>query len=241
MKKTVYLVLSMALAFVLTAGAWGAPTAEAAAKKEYLQVAKNVIYYGELKNGQPHGKGTMTWFSTKSYAGDWVNGKRSGVGKYVNKYISDGKDMLVTYDGEWKNDLKSGNGALTTKITGFDNTVEYHKIQSGTFATDRFVFGFSVAHSDGVQPYSFNYKDAKMNLQIFGTNVNMKQAWKNGEFHTIQYSKGKVIKHYSIDFNENPSLVKQNKATLQYLKGIQSEINTHLDKLERLAARVPLK
>jgi hypothetical protein len=241
MRKSVYLVISLALVFIFTAAAGGTTTVEAATEKVYREISKNVTYYGQMKDGKPHGKGTMTWYATKTYSGDWVNGKRTGSGKYVNKYKSDNKDYVVTYDGQWKDDLKSGNGTLLTKIMGRDETVEYHKIQFGTFTSDRFATGYSVAHSTGDQPYSFNYKDTKMNLQIFGTNVNMKQAWKDGKFHTIQYTKGKVMKHYSVTFDENPSLVKQNKTVLTYLKGLQSDVNPYLEKLERLSARVPLK
>jgi hypothetical protein len=52
--------------------------------------------------------------------------------------------------------------------------------------------------------------------------------------------KGKVIKHYSVTFDENPSLVKQNKATLKYLQGLQTQINPYLIKFESLSKRVPL-
>ncbi|OMF24153.1 hypothetical protein BK133_23345 [Paenibacillus sp. FSL H8-0548] len=241
MRKFIQLAISLALVFVFTAAAGGTSTAEAASEKVYREISKNVTYYGQLKDGKPHGKGTMTWYATKTYSGDWVDGFRTGSGKYVNRYESEGKDYLVTYDGEWKNDMKSGTGTLLTKITGMNNKVEYHKIQFGTFTSDRFATGYSVKHSTEDHPYSFNYKDAKMNLQIFGTNVNMKQAWKDGKFHTIQYSKGNVMKHYSITFDENPSLVKQNKTVLTYLKGLQSEVNPHLVKLESLSVRVPLK
>lgn len=240
MKKMVMTMFSFALVFVLTAAAGGTSKVEAATNKEYLEISKNVLYYGEVKDGMPHGKGTMTWYQTKSYAGDWVNGKRNGLGKYVANSTSDRKETKITYDGAWKNDQKVGNGALFTRVTDFDGEVEYHKIQFGTFANDRFAAGYSVAHSEKDPVYSFNYKDANLNLQIMGTNVNMKDAWKNGKFTTIQYMKGDVAKHYAVKFNENPSLVKQNKATLEFLKKLQTQINPHLVKFEALAKRVPL-
>ncbi|CAM4467089.1 hypothetical protein FHS16_003206 [Paenibacillus endophyticus] len=239
MKKTVMMLFSFALVFVLTAGG-GAAKVEAGAKKEFLQISKYENYYGQLKDGKPHGKGTMSWYSTKSYSGDWVNGKRTGTGTYVNKYKEDSKDFVITYSGEWKNDIKVGNGSLNTKITNINGVVDYHKIQFGTFANDIFAAGYSVAHTKANPVYSYNYKDAKMNLQITGTNVNMKDAWKTGKFPLIQYKKGNVIKHYSVAFNENPSLIKSNKATLVYLKNLQSQINPHLVKFEALSKRVPL-
>ncbi|WP_138752090.1 hypothetical protein [Paenibacillus sinopodophylli] len=240
MKKTVMMLFSFALVFILTAGAGGAPSAEAATNKQFLFISTNQSYYGELKDGQPHGKGTMSWYSSKTYSGDWVNGKRTGQGTYVNRYKEDDNSIVVTYSGQWKNDLKVGNGSLNTKITNVLGKVEYHKIQFGTFANDRFAAGYSVAHTKSEPAYSYNYKDASLNLQISGTNVNMKDAWKNGKFPLIQYTKGNVSKHYSVAFDENPSLVKQNKATLTYLKNLQSQINPHLVKFEALAKRVPL-
>jgi len=238
MKKMGLLMLSLFLVFVVSAGASGGSTVEAAAKKEFLEISKNVVYYGQLKNGKPHGKGTMSWYQTKSYSGDWVDGKRSGFGKFVSRSTSEGTE--ITYDGAWKNDLKAGNGSLYTKITSSDGIVQSHKIQFGQFTNDKFTAGYSVLHVKEAAAYSFNYKDATMNLQVIGTNVKMKEAWKNGTFSTIQYMKGKVMKHYAVAFNENPSLVKQNKATLKYLQGIQSQVNTHLIKFESLAKRVPL-
>ncbi|WP_054027757.1 hypothetical protein [Bacillus sp. FJAT-28004] len=237
MKKLSFLMLSLVLVFVVITAASGGTTVEAAAKKEFLEISKNVVYYGQLKNGKPHGKGTMSWYQSKTYSGDWVDGKRSGLGKFVSS-SSDG--IKITYDGAWKNDQKAGNGSLNTKITNSLGVVQSHKIQFGQFANDRFTAGYSVLHVKDDPAYSFNYKDAKMNLQLLGTNVKMKETWKNGKFHTIQYMKGKVIKHYSVTFDENPSLVKQNKATLKYLQGLQTQINPYLIKFESLSKRVPL-
>ncbi|WP_082197916.1 hypothetical protein [Bacillus sp. FJAT-26390] len=246
MKKVTFYAFSLILAFVFTTSAWGASTASAAAKKEYLVISKNVLYFGQLKNGKPHGKGTMTWYQTKTYSGDWVDGKRTGNGKYVNKYKTDfkndNKEYVLTYDGQWKNDLKVGSGSYFTKVIDHNGKVESHKIQYGTFANDRFVAGYSVAHSLADQPYSFNYKDSKLNLQLFGTNVGMRKVWKDGKFDTIQYTKGAVKKNYSAALNSSPSasIVKKNKAVLKSLQGMQAEINPYLDKLERLSKQVPL-
>jgi len=238
MKKLSFLMLSFLLVFVVASGASGGTTANAAAKKEFLEISKNVVYYGQLKNGKPHGKGTMSWYQSKTYSGDWVDGKRTGLGKFVSKSTSEG--IETTYDGAWKNDQKSGNGSLNTKIINSEGVVQSHKIQYGQFVNDRFTAGYSVLHVKDDPAYSFNYKDAKLNLQLLGTNVKMKETFKNGKFHTIQYMKGKVMKHYSVTFNENPSLVKQNKATLVYLQGLQSQINPYLIKFESLSKRVPL-
>jgi hypothetical protein len=242
MKKITFLVFSFVMAFVFTTSALGGTTADAAVKKQYLDISENVFYYGQVKNGKPNGKGTMTWYPTKSYSGDWVDGKRTGSGKYVHRYKSDNKDFVITYEGQWKKDLKIGNGSYSTKVTDHNGKVESHKIQFGTFANDRFAAGFSVAHTLADQPYSFNYKDAKTNIQLSGSNVNMRKVWKEGKFDSIQYSKEGVIREYSVASSKSSdeTIVKENKAHLKYLQSLQSEMNLYLDKWERLSRRVPL-
>lgn len=234
------MLLSLAIAFVFGTASLGTDTAHAASKKEYLKISDQVIYYGQLKDGKPNGRGTMTWNMQKSYSGDWVDGKRTGTGKYVNNYTIDGKVFLITYNGAWKDDLKVGSGTYIVKTSDSNGAVASHKIQSGTFSNDQFVAGYSVAHSTADPPYSFNYKDSKLFIQLNGSNHNMQEAWKNGEFVTMQYKKGQVLKHYSPLFNDNPSMVKQNKQVLKYLQGIQPEIKSYLDKFQQLSKQVPL-
>ena len=48
---------------------------------------------------QMHGKGKITWASGANYAGDWVNGKRTGHGEMVYKDKS-------AFSGTWQDDKK---------------------------------------------------------------------------------------------------------------------------------------
>lgn len=70
----------------------------------------NMIYTGEIENGQMHGKGALIYPNKEKYEvqrllhlfsylwkGDWVQGKRHGIGTYV--YADSSR-----YDGEWVDD-----------------------------------------------------------------------------------------------------------------------------------------
>lgn len=75
-------------------------------------------YYGERNAaGQPEGKGIACYADNAYYYGDWVAGKRSGVGEWVRFYIyydddtaSDRAYNLHMYMGEWANDMPNGEG-----------------------------------------------------------------------------------------------------------------------------------
>lgn len=62
-------------------------------------------YEGEVdENGLPHGKGVLSDDWGEVYDGEFVHGKREGMGREYDEY---GK---VCYHGEWKNDVREGNG-----------------------------------------------------------------------------------------------------------------------------------
>ena len=41
-------------------------------------------YVGDLQDGQPHGRGEMTYSNGDTYKGSFVNGKRSGDGRLTH-------------------------------------------------------------------------------------------------------------------------------------------------------------
>jgi hypothetical protein len=91
-------------------------------------------YEGEVKDGQPHGKGTLSHHNRKTiyYEGDWVFGEMTGKGKlYWNSgrpnyegYFVDGKfhgkgkefglddneQDYISYEGDWVNGEYHGHG-----------------------------------------------------------------------------------------------------------------------------------
>lgn len=243
-KKSVLIVWGITLGLSMGAAvlpAQPAKAAEAAAQKQTLELG-NAVYYGEVQDGKPHGKGTMKWSNNKTYSGDWVAGQRSGSGKYVNQYEKDGQWYKTVYSGSWKNDRKSGEGQLTEKRGDLQtNEVVYHLIQTGIFAKDQLSAGYTVIHAVADPDFSYNYKDSTMSVQMYGSNDNLLQAWKKGNFLTIDYAKGKVVKKYSIIPEDSAAEQKKNEAALSYLQGILPEMKQHLQTFQRLSEQVPLK
>ncbi len=63
-------------------------------------------YAGELKDGQPDGRGTFTWPNGEKYIGEWKNGQRNGMGRF---FWPDG----TKYVGEFRNNKRHGEGTYT--------------------------------------------------------------------------------------------------------------------------------
>ena len=63
-------------------------------------------YDGEWKDGQRHGRGTMTDYDGSIYTGEFKDGYLHGQGTMVDE---DG----TKYVGEWKNDEEHGQGTMT--------------------------------------------------------------------------------------------------------------------------------
>lgn len=117
----------------------------AASKKTSLKLSSGATYYGEVKNGKPHGKGTMTQVSTQNpnetleetYTGQWKDGKREGQGKNRVYYVSEeGYISDSIYTGSWKNNKEHGKGISTTESGQYENgipVINSHYYQTGTF------------------------------------------------------------------------------------------------------------
>ena len=56
-----------------------------------------LVYFGEFKNNERYGEGTMIYIDGSYYCGNWVGNKRSGNGKF---YKTD-KNII---QGNWVND-----------------------------------------------------------------------------------------------------------------------------------------
>ena len=63
-------------------------------------------YHGEIRNGQPHGRGVYTWAGGDQYEGDFVNNKRTGRGVYT--WAEGGR-----YEGDFVNGKRTGRGVYT--------------------------------------------------------------------------------------------------------------------------------
>ncbi len=74
-------------------------------KKKILE-NKALLKTGCIEGNCINGKGTFKWPSGDEYNGDWVNGQRTGKGKY---FYSGGRGI---YTGEWKNNKRHGEGTM---------------------------------------------------------------------------------------------------------------------------------
>lgn len=214
---------------------------DAASAKEWIQISERTSYYGEAANGQPNGRGTIKWGNGKQYSGGFMNGKRTGNGKYINEYQVDGETHKVVYTGRWNNDKMDGEGTLTHKVTLPDGSVRWNQIQKGTFQAGVFQSGYDVIHAVADPDYSFTYKKGKESLEIMGFNQNMKQAWAAGTMFSVHYKNGNINKKSSIFPANSAAEQRQNDAAIRYFKSIQSKVNPHLEQFEALSKQVPLK
>ncbi len=69
-------------------------------------------YEGKFEYGLPNGKGTYTWSTGEIYKGEWVNGKREGIGEYF--YTNDGQRMITA--GMWIDDTYVGPAPEKPKV-----------------------------------------------------------------------------------------------------------------------------
>lgn len=117
----------------------------------------NGTYVGGVKNGKPHGQGTLTYyaddeFGRKSYTGQFSEGLRHGRGYMI--WVNN-----RTYDGNWKDDKRDGVGK--EEWANEEGVIE--KTYFGYFANDKH-------HGDGRMTWSNGdyYRGAFTEGQITG-------------------------------------------------------------------------
>ncbi|MFY9113898.1 MAG: hypothetical protein WAO23_01490 [Dethiobacteria bacterium] len=92
-------------------------------------------YTGFLKNGKPHGEGTLLYKDGGKYTGEFKAGKRSGQGEMIE---ADGS----VYVGTYKNDQKNGEGTYR-----FPDGKQY----KGSFSQDLFDGQGELFWPDGIR------------------------------------------------------------------------------------------
>jgi len=114
--------------------------------REILQL-ENGIYRGCLDDDwQPHGFGAMEYKNKSYYEGSWVNGKRSGKGRFTHA-------LGFTYEGDFRDDKKDGFGILTMK-----NGDKY----KGQYRNDRKEGQGKLYLAGGLGVFEGFYKNGKM-------------------------------------------------------------------------------
>ncbi len=78
-------------------------------KKETITF-DNGKYVGEVKEGKPHGKGTLTYLGGTKMKGEWKNGFLNGKGTTV---LYDNGVHITSYSGQFKDNKYHGKGTLT--------------------------------------------------------------------------------------------------------------------------------
>ncbi|KQY84329.1 hypothetical protein ASD24_11290 [Paenibacillus sp. Root52] len=219
--------VTLCLAFILPS-----TSTQAASSMTTLDFSNGATYYGETKNGKPHGDGTMTWSKSKTYSGSWVNGKRSGYGVYQLITRDEYSITTLKYEGNWKNDKKDGQGQLEIKEISNEATVLENQIRTGTFAKDQWVTGYDVRHGEYDPPYYFMYKDAKLSLEMMGEPGNMLAGLKSGYFFSFTYKKGNIYRNVGVggEFSQ--------KQFTTFIKSVEKEIKPHIDQFEKLAKQL---
>lgn len=92
---------------------------------------KKVLFNGEMKNGEFHGKGSYTSSDNKfKYTGDYENGKLCGEG--IMNYCDD-NGFTFSYEGNFKDDMKNGFGILKFLISYDNGSVEDKIIYEGNW------------------------------------------------------------------------------------------------------------
>ena len=116
-------------------------------------------YEGQFLKGLPDGSGTYYWANGDVYQGDWLLGKREGVGIFTFKY--DGRDSVLA--GLWKQDEYTGPVPAKPKVNFMTNVDRYTFLKYGYIknrvlisfmqngATNTSIEGFRMVSSSGVE------------------------------------------------------------------------------------------
>jgi len=106
---------------------------------------KDILYFGETKDGKATGYGIGLWTDGSTYEGFWEKNLRNGTGTqewkdgelYEGAYVNDKRDGFgiytwsngEQYKGGWKNDIRHGKGVI------FDKNGK--AIQAGEYENDK--------------------------------------------------------------------------------------------------------
>lgn len=208
--------LILALACILTFSiALNINMTNAASNKVSLKLSNEATYYGEVKNGKPHGKGTARWGENKIYEGDWVNGKRSGSGKYSMTVVSDSMISKTVYNGQWADDKYNGQGSLyQSKISTDPEESEWNKmidVNRGTFKNQKFLSGYSIKSSYMGNFFKFEDSNKLIHYHLYNINDLFKNKLSAEDIRLFEY------------------INKSNKSMATFYKGIEEGLIMTMD------------
>jgi hypothetical protein len=135
------------------------------------------IYEGSwLANTGPVGKGLLTCTDKtgkllSTYKGDWLNGKKHGLGEY-NYFDSDRQENVV-YSGEFLDGKKSGMGKLERKIISTTSGTRHVPFYEGKWLNDKFDGYGNLTRQDGKSLYGFWAKNILYTVENIEDGVNI--------------------------------------------------------------------
>ena len=137
-------------------------------------------YAGEVSDGVPHGKGTMTYpeegpdneFGWSTCEGEWKEGMQNGQGTLLYQ------DGTASYVGQWKDGMHHGPGKWTSDFN----------ISEGIFKADRLWEGNEYNSDDG--NLEATYKDGVYH-EVETTTDHREFTEEDGSFFEGSYRKGK--------------------------------------------------
>ncbi len=124
-------------------------------------------YTGQLRQGLPHGFGTITFSSGDKYRGEFLEGKMHGRGRF--EWLTG-----AVYEGEFRRGEREGQGTQTSQ-TGSQ--------YSGDFKQGQFSGKGSWKHPNG-ESFSGDFQEGLPHGQG-------RYAWPNGAVYTGEFAKGK--------------------------------------------------
>lgn len=176
-------------------------------------------YVGEYKNGKPHGRGIIYFYSPtiKTYEGTWVNGVEEGEGtilwsngdKFVGHFKNGNMDGFFTcyyvdgrlYEGNYQNNLPHGKG----KMTYPDNDKYNRKYYEGEFTSGVIQGTGKMVWNDGDWYYAswvngqrngkgeLHYADGRKFVGSYKNDKRHGQGtfyWTDGTYEVAEYSNG---------------------------------------------------
>lgn len=107
-------------------------------------------YDGSFRKGYPEGQGTYTWSSGEVYKGQWIEGKRNGIGTL--SYSVD--DKLVVQEGIWEDDKYIGPEPEKPKVLTSISIERYNFQRQGEGS--QVVINFYLSGSNNVDLENFS-------------------------------------------------------------------------------------
>ncbi len=197
---------------------------------KYGDEKKDGKYSGEVKNGEPNGQGTVTWFDGAKFVGEFKDGNENGQGTETfpsgQKYVGGFRDGKRTgqgtftwpdgakFVGEYKDGKRNGQGTLTLsdgrKYVGEYKDDKFHG-QATYIWPDG---GKAIGEFRNGKPWNTKEYNNKGNLILTfvnGVKIDLAKSHKEDEEQTSKAKTGLVIKD---DFN---GLIWQKKISENYM------------------------